>query len=112
MAANLGTYLGLVGAAAIVWVGNRYLNNRVIREAKIYNERQISVAKERKPKPDARTDVSPDNREQQVESEGNDAGRDRVQDTTSTEPEPNESESGKGSKRRGKKKRINVRRGL
>ena len=107
MAANLGTYLGLVGAALVVMLGAKYVNKRMKKEVKVYGEGQISVAEERKAKPDGRADVSPDNREQSLESQGDDAGRDRVQDTTSAKPKSDRTKSGAGGKA-DKSNRVNL----
>jgi hypothetical protein len=93
--ANLGSYLGLIGAAAVIWAGNRYINKRVKREVKVYGEENIKVAPA---KPVGANESGVVNREPEVKNEGSNEQPSRVQDKPLANNEPDKRESERTNK--------------
>jgi hypothetical protein len=94
MVANLGSYLGLIGAAAVVWAGSRYIKYRVKKEVKIYAKENISLAKGRtvRGEPIRTNESGVINREPEVENEGGNEQPGRIQDKPITDNEPDKRE--------------------
>lgn len=122
MAANLGTWAGLVGSGIVVWGIFKYINNRTKKEVKVYAREKIKSPEEERSSEEGgfsgrgipgRTAIT-DEKKHGFGTDAREPGAETKRSIKKRKLLPTKSSNitRENSKRRRKKKRINVRRGI